>query len=588
MIPALSFRTKLLLAMILVVVGVTGATLYIAQNKFQETLREALADKFRLQMQGFLDRQELLLGSVKQACTNLVAGRRLQDALAAVTDGGVTDRLYQQVKVELETRNLLAAQTSNTNAFLATFFLFLDAAGKVIAPPASYEEINRLIRQPHLEQQLEVLGRGMSSMSDPITGYITPTTESGQLILQQAIVTKVIDSIAEETLGALIMAFPLPDLGEKVGILFEGRIYSRSIPEAMKGVLVQRVGEQLGIPTKPSESLMETVGGEPHQVFHQPLNQDPHFPKAQLVALISVKEALEQQRDLRARIFFFGGVGLVGALILSLLLSHGFSAPIEELVRGTTEIQRGNFGVKVAVRSRDEIGRLTQSFNEMAEGLALKEKYRSVLDKVADKAVAEELVKGVVKLGGEERQISVLFCDIRGFTALSQGMDPGEVIRMLNEHFTPLTRVVYEHEGFVDKFVGDLIMAVFGAPKSSTNDACNAARCALGMIRERERLNETSKYKIKIGIGVASGPALAGNMGSSDRLNYTVIGERVNLASRLCGKAGRMEVVIDETTYQRLQPLLEAEPLPELELKGFSARVQAYRLLNIHPTQTSV
>ncbi|MBM3840107.1 MAG: adenylate/guanylate cyclase domain-containing protein [Verrucomicrobia bacterium] len=151
-----------------------------------------------------------------------------------------------------------------------------------------------------------------------------------------------------------------------------------------------------------------------------------------------------------------------------------------------------------------------------------------------------------------------------------------------------MTRVVYEHKGIVDKFVGDLIMAFFGAPKSSGNDSLNAARCALDMIRERERLNETSKYQINIGIGVASGPALAGNMGSSDRLNYTVLGERVNLASRLCGKAGRMEVVIDETTCQRLKDLAVTEALPELELKGFSARVQAYKLLQIRSPQTEI
>ena len=177
------------------------------------------------------------------------------------------------------------------------------------------------------------------------------------------------------------------------------------------------------------------------------------------------------------------------------------------------------------------------------------------------------------------REISVLFCDIRGFTALTQNMDPAEVIRMLNEHFTPLTRVVYEHNGVVDKFVGDLIMAVFGAPKSYGNDALNAACCALEMIRERQELNGTSLYKIEMGIGVATGSAVAGCMGSQDRLNYTVLGKHVNLASRLCSKAGRMEVVIDKTTLHRLGESQRVEPLAELELKGFSERVPAYKLL---------
>ena len=181
--------------------------------------------------------------------------------------------------------------------------------------------------------------------------------------------------------------------------------------------------------------------------------------------------------------------------------------------------------------------------------------------------------------------MSVLFCDIRGFTALTQGMHPDEVIRMLNEHFTPLTRVVNEHHGVVDKFVGDLIMAIFGAPRNYGNDAYNAARCALDMMQRRQSLNATSHYDIQIGIGVASGPAVAGCMGSADRLNYTVLGERVNLASRLCGKAGRMETVIDQTTQQRLGDLVRVEALPEMELKGFSARVSAFKLLELRSPQ---
>jgi class 3 adenylate cyclase len=200
---------------------------------------------------------------------------------------------------------------------------------------------------------------------------------------------------------------------------------------------------------------------------------------------------------------------------------------------------------------------------------------------VADKQVAEELLQGRITLGGETRDVSVLFCDIRGFTALTERMAPPEVIHMLNEHFTPLTRIVYKHHGVVDKFVGDLIMAIFGAPKSFGSDALNAASCAAEMIQERKKLNQTSPYQIEVGIGVASGQVLAGRMGSADRLNYTVLGERVNLASRLCSKAGRMEVVIDQTTAQKLGALATVEPTEELSLKGFAAPVQAFKLLRI-------
>jgi class 3 adenylate cyclase len=212
----------------------------------------------------------------------------------------------------------------------------------------------------------------------------------------------------------------------------------------------------------------------------------------------------------------------------------------------------------------------------------MKEKYRSVLNRVADKEVAEALVSGQIELGGEKKEISVLFCDIRGFTALTQGMDPAEVVAMLNEHMTALTRVVYENRGVVDKFVGDLIMAIFGAPKSYGNDALHAASCARHMLQERAALNRVSRYKLEVGIGIASGEALAGCMGSQDRLNYTVLGERVNLASRLAGRAGPGEVVIDAATSKRLGGAgARLAPIEPLQLKGFSEPVPAFKLLGL-------
>jgi class 3 adenylate cyclase len=273
----------------------------------------------------------------------------------------------------------------------------------------------------------------------------------------------------------------------------------------------------------------------------------------------------------------------LAAFGVSVLLSHGLTGPINQLVKGTRDVAKGNLETRVSVQSKDEIGQLAESFNQMTEGLALKEKYRSVLDMVADKRIADDLMSGKIELGGEQRDVSVLFCDIRGFTALTQNMEPPEVIAMLNEHFTPLTRVVYEHHGVVDKFVGDLIMAVFGAPTSHGDDPLLALQCATRMMEEREKLNENSNYKIAIGIGVATGKAVAGRVGSKNRLNYTVLGPRVNLASRLCGQAERMEIVIDEPTYQACRAIVEVEALPELLLKGFSDAVHAYKLKSLRP-----
>jgi len=146
---------------------------------------------------------------------------------------------------------------------------------------------------------------------------------------------------------------------------------------------------------------------------------------------------------------------------------------------------------------------------------------------------------------------------------------------------TALADVVAQYRGVVDKFVGDEIMAVFGAPKSYGDDVANAVKAGLEMISGRHKLNEISKYHIQIGIGIATGEAVAGNMGSENRLNYTVLGERVNLGARLCGVADKGEVVIDETTQERLGERLTAEKKDLLRLKGFSDEVRAFQVREV-------
>jgi class 3 adenylate cyclase len=215
----------------------------------------------------------------------------------------------------------------------------------------------------------------------------------------------------------------------------------------------------------------------------------------------------------------------------------------------------------------------------MAKDLALNDKYHTVLTQVADKGIARALMRGEVTLGGELRKVSVLFCDIRGFTNLTEGMPPQDVVNLLNEHMTAMTEQVHRYHGVVDKFVGDLIMAIFGAPISRLDDVANAARCSLAMLAARDELNRTSRFRLEVGIGISTGVSLVGCMGSIHRLDYTVLGERVNLASRLCSSAAPHEILLDETTVEELGVSALTESLGELPLKGFTGTPRAWRLL---------
>jgi class 3 adenylate cyclase len=224
--------------------------------------------------------------------------------------------------------------------------------------------------------------------------------------------------------------------------------------------------------------------------------------------------------------------------------------------------------------------RLADAFLDMGAGLALKDRYHSVLSMVADRRVAEELMAGKIPLGGELREVSVVFCDIRGYTALSAGRDPREVIDLLNQHMSALTRVVYRHHGVINQFAGDAIMILFGAPTDNENHALDAVQCAHEMLAERERLNAETHEPLGIGFGIATGKVVAGCLGSENRADYTVVGDRVNLAARLCSVAAAGEIVMDDQTRAAVPASILSTATEPLKLKGFSEPVIAHRLVS--------
>jgi len=263
------------------------------------------------------------------------------------------------------------------------------------------------------------------------------------------------------------------------------------------------------------------------------------------------------------------------AIFVSLFATYRFTKPIQWLMQGTSQIRSGNFKHRIPIRTNDELGALSQQFNTMAGELELKERYRSVLDLVTDPQVAKELTAGEsINLGGEDRFATVLFCDIRNFTPWSEDLDPKELVKQLNDHMNALTQIVHKYNGVVDKFVGDEIMALFGVPHTYGEDTQSAIACSKEMLEVCKARFESGS-EIQVGVGLATGPLVAGCIGSKDRLNYTVIGKNVNLASRLCSNAAPGTCLMDETTYNAIRNDIALESTP-LKLKGFSHSVTAY------------
>ncbi len=590
----------------LLVAGVTGATLYVTQQKVQATYLKLSQDQFKAEVNYFTLQQESRLSPAKQHCEELAKFPAFREALIA----GEPVQIYQVATNFLGEENQLGIRAARTarrggNVPVATgtavllrnaqtLFRVLNAKGEILRFPDAPGGALKAAARKRFESQLAAVQQAMDTLEEQPVGYLAPERTNGALQLLEVIVTKVADPETRQTLGALVLGVPFREDSEKdindlsqggiqSGIWLDGQLYGKTIPDAVRDEFSKLIAKDLNADGQPlHDNLNLTLGGTPRRVFFKLLNAGSPFPPAYQVSLYSMVSALKTQRELRWQILAFSAAAMAGALVLSLFIAHGLSTPLRELVKGTEAIRAGNFSVQVPVRGRDEVGELAASFNEMAGGLAQKEMYRTVLNMVADEKVAHALVNGQLALGGEVREISVLFCDIRGFTPLTENMPPEAVIEMLNEHMTALTRLVKEHHGVLDKFVGDLLMAIFGAPVSHEQDTLNAARCALRLIEERKRLDATSRHQLRVGISIATGNVVAGCMGSVDRLNYTVLGERVNLASRLCSHAGPGQIIIDQTTREKLGAAATVTALPAFQLKGFSENIVAYELTEIH------
>ena len=322
----------------------------------------------------------------------------------------------------------------------------------------------------------------------------------------------------------------------------------------------------------------EAAGGE-WSVRSEPLAPgDP--AQGQRIVAVPLDEVLAPFERIRQALLLGGGGSLLLSALLGAQLSRSLTRPVKALVAATGRVAEGDYETEVNVASRDEIGTLADAFNDMTRGLLLRERYRAVLNKVVSHDVAAELMKGDVELGGENRLVSVLFADIRGFTALTEGMEPQGVIGLLNECMEHLSQAIDAEAGVVDKFIGDEVMAVFGAPVTQDDHARRAVAAALNMREGMAAFNavrvERGEVPLGIGVGINSGVAVAGNMGSTNRLNYTVLGDAVNLASRLAGQAKAGQILISGATLRLAGPGLAAPPLGGRALKGFSAEVEVY------------
>jgi class 3 adenylate cyclase len=260
---------------------------------------------------------------------------------------------------------------------------------------------------------------------------------------------------------------------------------------------------------------------------------------------------------------------------LTVLLSRSILRPIEDLEAATERIRQGRFDEHVPVTTSDEFGELSSAFNQMVDGLAERERLREAFGTYLDEAVAQHLISADFKPGGEELEVSLVFVDVRDFTIAAAESSAAEIVARLNELFECIVPIVARHRGHIDQFIGDAVLAVFGAPERIPQHADRAVQCAVELART---INSRRPGGFEVGVGVNSGNVVAGSIGGAGRLSFSVIGDAVNLAARVQDVTRETgdPVLVTGETRALLSETIEVESRGEREIRGYDRRVELY------------
>ena len=276
------------------------------------------------------------------------------------------------------------------------------------------------------------------------------------------------------------------------------------------------------------------------------------------------------------------GVAFTISFELSLLLLRSILGPLQDLRRGTQRVAQGDYSVRVPVLGSDETGQLAGAFNQMVAGLQEREKLREAFGAFVDPVLAERVLAEGTILHGEEVEVSILFLDIRSFTAFAEQASAREVVDRLNGFFERVVPVLARHGGHANKFIGDGLLGVFGAPDRLPDHADRAVAAALDIAA---LVRQTYGDELRIGIGVNSGPVVAGTIGGGGRVEFTVIGDPVNTAARVeqvTRETGDEVLITEATRCLLVRTTCAFEERPTVELKGKTERVRLWAPVPAH------
>ncbi len=290
-------------------------------------------------------------------------------------------------------------------------------------------------------------------------------------------------------------------------------------------------------------------------------------------------------KDTKAKILIISLIALLFAILGTIIIVNWFTRPLPILVKAAQEVGEGKLDFKIAGEGTDEIGLLAKAFNNMIKGLRERDYIRGMFKKyMSSKEVAEAVLRGGLSLGGERKDIVVLFADIRDFSNITSSSQPEEIVKLLNAYFSIMTKIIIKRGGNIDKYIGDGLLAIFGAPFPIKNAELQAVSSAIEMRNALKEFNSKRESKglnpIKIGICITAGIAVVGNIGSEEHTEYTAIGEPVNLAARLEGINKRFgtNLIVSESISDVTKETFPFKDLGAHTIRGWKDPVKIFEV----------
>ncbi len=413
-----------------------------------------------------------------------------------------------------------------------------------------------------------------------------PTGVVGAILVGTTLST-VLEKVAQDSQSPLVTFYGAD--GVAVSHLITGTVSVATLP-ALPGGWADSIRAR---PTDPAPFRTLMLGGE---TFVEALGAVPAPPGVAPPGVYGVAlSARTRDGDLLGNLgtlVILVGIGLLLIIWVGNLLAEQIDDPVGQLVAAAEQVAQGNLEVQVPVRRRDELGALTERFNDMVIGLRQLLFVKDLFGRFVSPEVSEQLLDGRIELGGERRTVTILFSDLRDFTRLAEQHPPEVIVDLLNDYFRRVIHAAQAHGGIVNKFGGDSTLIIFGAPVPTPDHADRALATALDMRAALEEVNAQRSQEgwapLRHGIGITTGMVVAGQIGSEARMEYTVIGDPVNLAARLQELVKNLpgvDIAFSETTLAALADVLawSWDDLGELEVRGRKGPVRLYTLLGHGP-----